>query len=862
MSCQLALAAVFGILFAEGAGWQYALCMAALACVLLLPLLCERSFRECAVRAAMLLLAGALAAGSFLVQDERWHRQEKLLRGGQQVIRGVVAHREQKNDRWQVTLSLPDHGNQVLVSMEECAYPLDSVLLVKGTIETFGFPRNEGQFNEKTYYRSRQVIGRMRAQEVVCVRVPRGVGLWREWLYSLRTMIARVCAQMLPEAEAGILAAMLAGEKSLLDGKVYALFQRAGISHILAISGMHVSMIGMGIYALLRKCRGSYVLCAGLTAVLLFGYGTMAGFGVSTKRAFAMFAVYLLAQCVGRGYDARAALGAAAFALLLYRPFLLHSLSFQFSFAAAYAVVAIGDLLKERDMAKRQRECDAQEKQRDAGRMQRRLLRVRSKAAFGAVPKAAFETVSKAASGADPKVAFGIASMAESVLHAAGRPFCAAFLLQLCILPLMAYYDYELPLCALFLNLLLLPYAGVVMGFGILGCALALAGIYGAQLLFVPCKMVLSVYIWACLVAEGLPFSSVVCGRPPEGKLWVYYGCLFALFFALGRRKRGSGPPSGACLGTLLCGAALLAFLCHVPRGGFELSFLDVGQGDGSFLRTAEGVTCFVDGGSSDVFGLGSYRILPFLKSKGVRRVDYWLLSHLDEDHVSGFYEVMDEGFAVGAVVVAEGCVRDDAWERLAGTLERCGVPLICVRAGDVMPLRYPADIFLQTQGVDCVQMQRGVLGQAQGGACLRFLAPDASADASDRNAASLVFLYEEAGFHALWTGDIGAKQEEELLSDWRLSGKVRAGIDVYKAAHHGSDYSNSSEFLRALAPRLSAVSCGKKNRYGHPGETAVFNMQAAGGRVLATMDCGQIKVTRRGGAYAVVTAENFWQEK
>ena len=94
----------------------------------------------------------------------------------------------------------------------------------------------------------------------------------------------------------------------------------------------------------------------------------------------------------------------------------------------------------------------------------------------------------------------------------------------------------------------------------------------------------------------------------------------------------------------------------------------------------------------------------------------------------------------------------------------------------------------------------------------------------------------------ALWTGDIGRQQEAWLLAEGSVS-----EVDLYKAAHHGSKYSNSAEYLKILSPGLAIISCGQHNRYGHPGAEAVTHMEEAGSRILCTMNCGQIKVGRDG---------------
>ena len=306
-------------------------------------------------------------------------------------------------------------------------------------------------------------------------------------------------------------------------------------------------------------------------------------------------------------------------------------------------------------------------------------------------------------------------------------------------------------------------------------------------------------------------------------------------------KKRGSvsggeektGGMKGSYASMVVGTCALLTLLLHVPTGGFEIDYLDVGQGDGSMLRTEEGVVCFVDGGSADVSGVGTYRILPFLKSKGIQKVDYWVLSHLDEDHVSGFYEVLEAGYRVDAVVISAQMPEDEAKVRLLGTLAQYKVSVIEVCGGD----------FIRLQTKVCIGSAKNGFGdgadeQKNSDALLYVLSPDVATPVYDCNGASLVCLYEDAHVRALWTGDIGKSQEEWLMNSRKLH-----EIDIYKAAHHGSGYSNSEEYLKLLSPKLSVISCGKYNRYGHPDAEAIEHIQAAGSRIMYTMKSGQVKV-------------------
>lgn len=794
------MAFILGILLAEYGSRQMFLAASMFLTAVFFPLIRKQNYRECVLRGALLLAVGALGAGGYVRQVGIWEKEKQEILSGQQLhISGTLIRKEQKNERWQLTLELSGYENRVVVSTEDGGYPLDCVLSVTGPVREFSSPRCEGQFNEKQYYKNRKMIGQMYAKEIVCIRAPSGIRAWKEALYGLRARLCQVFEICLPVREAGIMSAMATGEKAFLDPDVRALFQRAGISHILAISGMHISMIGMAFYSLLRKCKSSFIGCSAVTAGVLLLYGIMIGMGVSASRAIGMFLIYLLAQCLGRGYDTSSALAVLAVSLLLENPFLLHDVSFQFSFLAVFAVVTAEHVLPKKEKGKR----------------------------------------------------------SYRKLHAV----CMALLLQLFTLPLVAYYYYEVPLYALFLNLLLLPYLGIVLGFGLLGGVAGTFLLPCARILILPCRVVLSAYVGVCEVVEKLPLSSVICGRPSTGKLWLYYGllCVLLLIVECSKKQKHIGRKmiryeavenvcaveKGSEEGAAICGTIriygclavstvmLLALLIHVPKGGFEIDYLDVGQGDGSMLRTEEGMVCFVDGGSTDVSGVGTYRILPFLKSKGIRKVDYWILSHLDDDHVNGFYEVLESGYRVDAVVISAQMPEDEAMTRLFGTLAQYEVPVIEVCGGDSIRLKTKVRIDSAKNGFG-----DGADAQKYSDAMLYFLSPDVATPVYDCNGASLVCLYEDAHVRALWTGDIGKSQEE-----WLMKRKKLHEIDIYKAAHHGSKYSNSEAYLKVLSPKLSIISCGKNNRYGHPDEEAVEHMQAVDSRIFYTMQSGQIKV-------------------
>lgn len=247
---------------------------------------------------------------------------------------------------------------------------------------------------------------------------------------------------------------------------------------------------------------------------------------------------------------------------------------------------------------------------------------------------------------------------------------------------------------------------------------------------------------------------------------------------------------------------------------------LDVGQGDGIYLHTDSGYDIFIDGGSTNVQSVGKYRILPYLKSNGVNEIDYWFVSHTDLDHISGLLEIFDEGYRIRNLVLFRGMMRDESYEKLVSLAKEHGTEICMMSQKDAL-FSGNAKITAISPGYHAGDEMRNEMG-------------------TDKNEESLVLLYEEKGFSALFTGDIGEEQEKQILK-W---GGIN-DIDFYKAAHHGSKYSNTKSFLDAVSPRISVISCAEKNRYGHPGRAAVENIRDTGSALFYTMEGGQITVTR-----------------
>lgn len=761
--CEMASGFILGILYAKYKKWYFFI----LAVIFLLTMAYEfflknrskqqkeRDFSVYVIRMGLFILFAVLGGYRFFSQDNLQKVIQKQLSDGMNVkVSGSLSEKLLKNEQYSYYLdecyiSIGQKKvpcNQILIYQTTDDYSIGQTLIVTGTIQLWKPASNDGNFDAKSYYEVQKISFWLK--DAVVHKAYGNKNYYREGLLEFRQKMRNIYETYLEEADAGVISTMTLGDKSLLNPDTKALYQKAGISHILAISGLHISVIGMGLYHLLRKIRLSFLMSGVLSGIIIVSYGMMCGFGTSSKRAVFMFIVLLVAQWIGRSYDSLSALALSSIVLLWENPYLLWYAGFLLSFAAVLGVVAVGQTLLQ-------------------------------------IKKAEF-------------------SVTEN--------FIASFSIQLITLPITAYYFFEVPVWSVLINFFVLPFLALLLFLALLGGILGMAVPAIAPVCFLVCHFILLFYKKICLIGTKLPGATWVTGKPPVWKIIVFYLCIAIILVFMKKREKRKG--------FVTIGIILLCFVLYHPVRGFEMDVLDVGQGDGIFLHTKQGTTIFFDGGSTDVSKVGQYRIIPFLKSKGVSEIDYWVVTHTDADHISGLKEVLENRYPVKYLVFSKYIVPDAAYENLLELSKDNGTETLNINAGDTL---------------------------TDGDMKLKCIFPDKNYKSSDKNALSLVMLYEDNQFSGIFTGDISSEEEKYIVKN-----KLTGSVAFYKAAHHGSKYSNSEEFLKMLSPEISTVSCGENNKYGHPGEEAVGNMEKSGSMVYYTMESGRIRLSLKNGKIVV----------
>lgn len=502
-------------------------------------------------------------------------------------------------------------------------------------------PRNPGQFNRRIYESGKKIDFYLENPTVLEVKEQRsGV---REVVEIWKTEMMNRCEKIYPDAEASILEAMLFGEKRELSGDIKELYQAAGISHVLVISGLHISLLALAVAGILRRLGFPMPVWVILSVGVLAGYGILIGQPTTAVRALLMFFVLQGARLLGRSYDLLSALAFAGILMLLDNPDLILDGGCRLSFCA---VIGVGWYVSEKN--KIFRSIGEKEKRKNRGKG-------------------------------------GKGSSAGAILE----NIRAGWYLWLFTLPVMLDTFYQVSVVGILWNLVAIPLLPVIIASGGLGVVLAGWNIFLGSLAGSPAYGMLQLYQEIGNISEKLPVGMWTPGQPSKPVIAGYYLVLFLLVLVekqlIKREKRWK--IRKIFPGMELCSMLLLLLLmAHPWQQREKITFLDVGQGDASLLQSG-GQTLLLDGGSTSQKNVGTYVILPYIKQQGISCLEAVVLTHTDQDHINGVTEVLEEGkkgwLTVKNLMYPYWMEGTEQGKQLKKLAEEAGASCRKIRAGD-----------------------------------------------------------------------------------------------------------------------------------------------------------------------------------
>ena len=725
---------------------------------------------------------------------------------------GYIYAMEEKNGRSVLYIKSTEENRSVICYLSEEVSSLQSLkigyqVIIKGKVRRFEAASNDGQFDVRKYYAGMGISYSMTncAYEVM-MKKPWPV---RQGLFVIRKKLAHSLDALLSEEDSGVLKAMLLGDKSGMTEEIKGLYQRTGIAHIVAVSGLHISLWGMAICRLLKKLRIPLALANFISFLFVVLYGMMTGSQASAIRSVIMFSLYLLAPVVNRTYDMLTAMMLSAAVLLMFRPAYVFYSGFLLSFGAVSGISLFMPWLTD----------------------------------LYSPPANIDDIILKEKN--------NMQKISDQIIRFIRVSIMTSLCVSLFSLPIQLCFFYTFSVYSVFLNLLIAPFVSALMILGMVGAVL---GSFLPTLSCIPlqiCHIILAFYEKLCLFFDRLPLAHPVIAKPEMWKIVVYYTVLGILYLVIVRvvispsesrqrislrdnvqkhksprlmlplqmrlgadisrqvnwrrksllsviRRRGQilykemykvvhkvvrkithkimhmvmhdwDEKNKKKLCQIFAIVVLLAdvlFLCIHPRSGTTLTMLDVGQGDCFVIEEESGFTAIIDGGSSSVSEVGRYRIDPFLRSHGISTVDFVFLSHADIDHTNGILELLENQksnrIKIRYLVLTDLEKENEKFDEIR---------LACKNAGTRVLY------FSQGNHIEIHQLKL---------TCIHPGDKDTKLVGLDENDHSMVlymeYKYQNKNHTALFMGDLGSAHEKEVMEsllavDKKQGGKESGGI-------------------------------------------------------------------------------------
>ena len=698
------------------------------------------------------------------------------------VINGTIDNIDLKGDKLKITMGCIIIHADVYDAKD---LKIGNKIRVTGKVKYIQHASNPGEFDSYMYYRALGIRFILTADRMEII--DSGYNRILQYTYLVRRFCVNRLSEVFNKDTSGFCAAAVFGDKSLLDEDRYRLYQKNGIAHLLAVSGLHVGIFGMAVYMFLRKkIKLKFITCAATAGTILVVYSMLTGSPLSVVRAVIMMLTAFIAEILGRTYDLDSAAGIAGFCILMYSPYSLFQAGFLLSFSAVFSIGMVSTPVIKK-------------------------YNIKNKFLYALV--------------------FGI-------------------LIQLSTLPLITYFFYSFPLYGFIINLIAIPLMSIFLCTSLT-----------ALIVYIVCKPLALIirYIPECIILfytnlctwfSKLPCCSVLTGRPSVFQIVIYYilfCCwLYIILYKIPDRIKKNKEnisfknkipyiiryesifiirlydkiriklkESGIKIRFILFTGLIIilpAILFKIPSFHTEIHFIDVGQGDGIYIKIGK-EDILIDSGSTTNKEFGKYTLKPFLQCMAVKSIERVFITHADIDHTSGILYLLEEDneISIEHIYLPYPALNDPKYDRIRQAAAGRKIEISYISRGD------------RVGGFLCIS-------------------PQTDCGISDTNEQSIVLLYNEGSFKALFTGDAGKLSEEKIMSDEKICDMIN-NITLLKVGHHGSFTASGEEFINLLNPQVGILSYGAGNRYGHPHKEVVYILKKYNVRTYETALCGEIEV-------------------
>ncbi|MBR2563517.1 MAG: ComEC/Rec2 family competence protein [Paenibacillus sp.] len=784
-------------------------------------------------------------------------------------------------------------------------------LTLSGSLVLPGEARNFGGFDYRSYLKTQYIhwMFKVKGASSVTAVPPEGwerINLMR-WTDSARQLLGSAVDRLFPEPHAGYMKGLIIGMAKDIDPNTYGQFSQLGLTHILAISGTHVAVYVASLLLIMSWLRLTRETALTVILVLVPAYVLLSGGSPSVIRAGLMSMIGLYMAKRGLARDGLQIISAAALLMMWWNPYFLLNVSFQLSFLVTAGLMIYMPLIN-------------------------RL--------FQKWPKSLAATASVTVTAQLISFPVTILYFNQFSLLSFAANFLLVSLISVVVLPIgtvalalsFVWFPAAKPLAWIAMQLNKLTFFSVEWMNSLPGFVMIWPT---PSLLWIVAYYVV-LYVLLYLLHQRSGVNTMLyknTGEEETAPLVMHDRATASLYLTLPARKveanqgsltvlgasiawpeyasvftaRGAGFYSEVRMSRIqrwLCGVLAISFVTglwwayQTPRSAGQglVQFLDIGQGDSTLITTPEGKHILVDGGGTVNFGgsehswktrrdpyeVGAKLVVPLLKKRGIHQLDAVIVTHADQDHAGGLQAVIEQ-IPVKHFIFNGTTSGKEKFDQLLDTVAQRQISPFAIQQGMIYrPDQETALYFISPERSEWIDPSEGV------------------PVLENQNGESVVFVLEMSGVSMLFTGDMEAATEQDVLYDiqdgslaysfqlenqdakmkvqkkgmgtsvlpeWMgrsaeidqinvssTSGSVsplrtpRISIDVLKVAHHGSKTSSTEAWLQYWNPKAALISAGVNNTYGHPNPGVMSRLEAAGSQIYRTDQMGEVQIRVKDG--------------
>ena len=639
--------------------------------------------------------------------------------------------------------------------------------------------RNFKGYSYKEYLMTKEIYGTVQVEssnDVETIKKDQS-NFFEKMINKLSNLLKRKVEILLPENSASLLKGILLGDCTDISSEVKENFKECNLSHMLAVSGAHLSYLIIGINLILSKKIFGKRASKIITIFIIIIFMNITNMSPSIERAGISSIICIIASLIHRKQDSINAVAIAVLCTVIKNPLSILNVGMQLSYAGTLSLLMF---------------ANGREKNNSR------------------------EIIENSEKGKNIK---------KYLVESIKVTLCANIL----IMPLTVYKFNTISLNFILANLVAGPLLGLSLILGLIMLVTSFISLNIAKFISFILNIILIILMKSTKLISQIPYSNITVITPHLISIVTIYIIIFLGYYIakspeLRKRLKVNKKLIIKTIAIVLSITIIsVVTLNLLEEKKLKLYFVDVGQGDCTYLKTPSGKNILIDGGGNrdkEKYDVGKKVLLPYLLDRRVKKLDYIIVSHFDADHAQGL-EAVIQNIKVKNIIVCKQASDSALYQEIIKLCKKKNVNIITVKRGKTIKIDkyvhfeilHPGDIMLD---------------DGKGG--LNANAIVAKMYCTIKNKTTTI----------MFTGDIEEKAEEELVKIY--VDKLKA--DILKVAHHGSKTSSTAEFLKYVSPKIALIGVGKDNTFGHPNSGVLSRLEDINAKIYRTDKLGEITVT------------------